>query len=247
MGLEGKAALVTGGSRGIGAAAARRLAAEGARVTIGWRADEAAARAVVEAIRGAGGEAEAVRGDVGVKAEVEASVERAAERWGRLDVLVNAAGVALPEPLGDVTDESFDRQFGVNVRGTLMATRTAVRRFPEGGGSVVNVSSVNGRRPVPGGSVYSATKAAVDALTVALALELGPRGVRVNAVAPGATDTDMLRGVMPEGAEAMIAGRTALGRLGRPDDMAAAIAWLASDEAGWVTGEIVAADGGLRP
>lgn len=242
--------MVTGASRGIGAAIARRLAAEGARVVVNYRRSAADAERVVAEIRAAGGWAEAAQADVADVVQVEALVDGAAESLAsagsRLDVLVSNAGVIEPAPLDHLDEGQFDRQFAANVKSVLFGARAAARAFENRGGAIINVSSISSRMPVAGTSIYSATKAAVEAITVALALELGARGVRVNAVAPGATVTDMLRSVLPAEMETATASRTALGRLGTPDDIAKVVAFLASDDAGWITGEVITASGGLR-
>jgi 3-oxoacyl-[acyl-carrier protein] reductase len=242
--LDGKVAIVTGGSRGIGAATARRLAADGARVVVNYAQSATAAEAVVREIEAAGGEAIAVQADVSDRAEVERLVATTVERYGGLDILVNNAAVLTPAPLAEITAEQVERQFGVNVRGALYATQAAVAAF-RNGGRVVNVSSVAGEAPSPGFAVYSATKAALDAITRSLAAELAPR-VRVNAVSPGPTETDMFDSVRSPEFEANALGRTPLGRIGRPDDIADVIAFLTSDDAGWITGQVITASGGFR-
>jgi 3-oxoacyl-[acyl-carrier protein] reductase len=241
--LDGKVAIVTGGSRGIGAATARRLAADGARVVVNYAQSATAAEAVVREIEAAGGEAIAVQADVSDRAEVGRLVEAAVEQYGGLDILVNNAGVLAPAPLADITSEQVERQFGVNVLGALYATQAAVPAF-RNGGRVVNVSSVVAGEPLPGAAVYSASKAALEAITRSLAAELAPR-VRVNAVSPGPTETDMFDGVRSPEFEAQALGRTPLGRLGRPDDIADVIAFVASDDAGWITGQVITASGGF--
>ena len=244
--LDGRVAIVTGGSRGIGAATARKLAADGARVVVNYARAAAAAAAVVQEIQTAGGEATAVQADVSDREQVARLVEDTVGRYGRLDVLVNNAGVLDGAPLDAITDEHVERQFAVNVRGALYATQAAVPAFGTRGGRVVNVSSVVADAPQPGLAVYSATKAALEAITRSLAAELAPRQVTVNAVAPGATVTDMLEAVRSPEFEARVVARTPLGRLGRPVDIADVIAFLASEESGWVTGQVIAASGGLR-
>jgi 3-oxoacyl-[acyl-carrier protein] reductase len=242
--LDGKVAIVTGGSRGIGAATARRLAADGARVVVNYAQAGDAAEAVVRDIEAAGGEAIAVRADVSNRADVGRLVQATVDRYGGLDILVNNAGVLAAAPLADITDEQVERQFGVNVRGALYATQAAVPAF-RNGGRVINVTSIVADAPPAGTAVYSATKAALEAITKSLAAELAPR-VRVNAVAPGATATDMLDSIRSPELEQRTLARTPLGRLGRPEDIADVIAFVASDDAGWITGQVIAASGGLR-
>ncbi len=243
--LDGRVAIVTGGSRGIGAATARRLGADGARVVVNYTRASAAAEAVVREIREAGGDAISVRADVSDRAEVAQLVNATVDRYGGVDILVNNAAVIEPAALADITDEQLDRQFDVNVRGALYATQAAVPAFRDGG-RVVNVSSIVAEAPPAGFAVYSATKAALEALTRSLAAELAPRRVTVNAVSPGATVTDMYDSVSSPEFEQQAVARTPLGRLGRPGDIADVIAFVVSDDAAWITGQVIAASGGLR-
>jgi 3-oxoacyl-[acyl-carrier protein] reductase len=248
--LAGKGVLVTGGSRGIGAAIARRLANEGARVIVNFHTSRRDAEQVVADIGACGGWAQAVEADVADMQQMQALVNNAAARLadagGRLDVLVNNAGIAEPAELEAIDEAHFDRQFATNVKSVLFGSQAAARVFGDQGGAIINISSINARAPGPGYAIYSSTKAAVEAITVALARELGPRGVRVNAVAPGTTLTDMTRRVLTAPLEAAAVNRTALRRLGAPDDIAKVVAFLASDDAAWITGEVVTASGGLR-
>jgi 3-oxoacyl-[acyl-carrier protein] reductase len=248
--LEGKGVLVTGGSRGIGAAIARRLAHEGARMIVNFHTSKSEAEQVVADIAVHEGWAEIAQADIANMHEVQALVSNAAARLtaagGRLDVLVSNAGIAEPAKLEEIDEPLFDRQFATNVKSVLFGAKTAARIFGDQGGAIINISSVNGRMPAPGAAIYSGTKAAVEAITVALARELGPLGVRVNAVAPGTTATDMTRRVLTAELEAMAVSRTALRRIGAPDDIAKVVAFLASDDAAWITGEIITASGGLR-
>ena len=248
--LDGKGALVTGGSRGIGAAIARRLAHEGAHVIINFRESKVKAEQVVSDIATNGGRAEAVQADIADGRQLRALIEHADARLNaagrRLDVLVNNAGIADRGGLEQIDEADIDRQFATNVKSVILSAQAVARVFGEQGGAIINISSISARLPGPGYAVYAGTKAAVEAITVALARELGPRGVRVNAVAPGTTDTDMTRRVLTAELEEMTANRTALRRLGRPDDIAKVVAFLASDDAAWVTGEIITASGGLR-
>lgn len=247
--LEGKGVLVTGGSRGIGAAIAHRLSSEGARVIVNFHRSHSAADQVVADIRVKGGWAEVLQADVSDLRQVQGLVSDASARLvaagGQLDVLVNNAAIAEPARLENVDELQFDRQFATNVKSVLFGAQAAARVFGNRGGVIINVSSINGRLPASGASIYSGTKAAVDAMTIALARELGGCGVRVNAVAPGTTETDMTRRVLTPELEAMTLSRTALGRLGVPDDIAKVVAFLASDDAAWITGEVLTASGGL--
>ena len=243
--LDGKVALVTGSSRGIGAAIAVRLGSDGARVVVNYARSPDAAAAVVRKIEAAGGKAKAVKADLSDPAQVGPLFEEAAKAFGRLDILVNNAGVADPAPLDQIDAAHIDRLFNLNVRGLLLACREAARRFGEEGGTIINVSSVVPRMAIPGLSAYTATKGAVDAITRVLAAELGPRKITVNAVCPGLTDTDLVADYSPE-QRADFSKRTPLGRLGKPEDIADVVAFLASADAHWVTGELLAASGGIR-
>ena len=241
--LEGKVALVTGGSRGIGAAISRRLAQDGAKVAVNYSSSKQAAEAVVRTIKEEGGEAVLAPGDVSAKdgpAKIAAATHAA---FGRIDILVNNAGVLEAAALGDATREHFEKVFAINVFGVVEMTRAAAPHLPDGG-RVINTSSIGARAAVGGVSAYCASKAAVDALTRCFAAELGPRGITVNAVAPGTTDTDMLIRD-PQFLEQAIA-KTPLGRVGQPADIAGVVAFLASADAGWVTGQVIDASGGLR-
>jgi 3-oxoacyl-[acyl-carrier protein] reductase len=244
--LAGKVALVTGASRGIGAAIAKRLAAEGASVVVNYSRSADAADAVVREIEAAGGQAMAAQADVADPAAVRRLFATTLERWGRLDILVNNAGVAEFRPLAAITEAHYARQFDVNVRGVLFATQEAARVMGEAGGRIVNITSGAAKAAPPNTSVYSATKAAVETMTRSHAAELGPRRITVNAVAPGLTVTDMLTQNIPAEAQQAMVKSTALGRLGTPEDIAAVVAFLVSDDGSWVTGQIIGANGGLR-
>jgi 3-oxoacyl-[acyl-carrier protein] reductase len=243
--LDGKVAIVTGGSRGIGAATARRLAAEGAKVVVNYTQTARAADQVVDEIRKDGGHATALRADVSRRDEVASLVAATVEHYGGVDILVNNAAVLAPAPLAEITDDQVDRQFDVNVKGALYATQAAVPAF-RNGGRVVNVSSIVAEAPLPGSAVYAASKAALESITRTFAAELAPRGVTVNAIAPGTTATDMYDSIASAELEERALARTPLGRLGRPEDIADVIAFLASDDARWITGQVINVSGGLR-
>lgn len=239
-----RVALVTGGNRGIGAAIARRLADDGLRVAIAYGSDHDGAEAVVTGIERHGGVCRSVPCDLaGDEAGIAAMIDETADEYGRLDVLVNNAAVVEGMALHDMDSAHIDRLFAVNVRGLLLASKHAARRM-EARGAIVNIGSMNGRSPVPGGAVYSATKAAVDAVTKALARELGPRGIRVNAVAPGLIMTARQEARVPEDAWESVISETPLGRQGLPEDVARVVSFLASEDAEWITGESVGVSGG---
>jgi len=246
--LKDKVAVVTGASKGIGAGIARSLAAAGAKVVVNYAASRDAADRVVADIKGKGGEAIAVKADVAKAADVARLFAETKKAFGRIDVLVNNAGVYLFQPLDDITEEEFHRQFNTNVLGTVLATREAVKYFGDGGGSVINIGSTATTQTVPTASVYSATKGALDTLTRVLAAELGPRRIRVNILAPGGTETEGLHaaGIVGSDFERQMVANTPLGRLGQPDDIARVAVFLASDASAWITGERLAASGGLR-
>lgn len=246
--LTGKVALVTGASKGIGASVAEKLAAEGASVVVNYNSDREGAQAIVDRIKERGGGAVAVKADVSNLSEVKILVERAVSEFGKLDVLVNNAGVLEFVPFVEITPEYIDRYFDVGVKGLLFVTQAAVHAFGERGGKIINISSVGATMPPPGSSVASATKGAVDTITRALAFELGARNIRVNSISPGLTETPGLNSMnllSPEMNQFVIS-RTPLGRLGKPDDIAGAVTLLASDEANWITGQVIQVSGGLR-
>ncbi len=246
MRLAGKVAIVTGGSQGIGAAIARRLACDGVAIVVNYRQHIEAAAAVVLAIEAAGGRAIAAQADIGDQAQTEALIDAAISEYGRLDILVNNAGVSEMMPLESVTDAHYASVFAVNVRGVLFATQAAAKHFGAQGGRVINISSGAATAAPPGMSVYSASKAAVETLTRSHAAELGPRRITVNAIAPGLTETGMLHAALTrEYIEQMIA-LTPLRRLGQPEDIADVVAFLASEDARWITGAIIPVSGGLR-
>ena len=244
--LTGKVALVTGASKGIGAGIALALGAEGAHVVVNYASSRDGADQVVAAIEKAGGKAVAIQGHVGRTADVEKLFAEAAQAFGTIDILVNNAGVFSFMPIGEITEAEYHRQFDTNVLGVLLASQAAANQFGPQGGSVINISSVVSRLAPPGSSIYSATKGAVDTITKVLAKELGPRGIRVNAINPGMIETEGTRtaGFIGSAFESQTVGQTPLGRIGKPDDIAPVAVFLASDESRWVTGEIINVSGG---
>lgn len=246
--LSGKVAVVTGASKGIGAAIAKAFAAEGAAVVVNYSSGREGAERVVAQISAQGGRAVAVHADVSKAADVKRLFEETKNSFGQLDVLVNNAGVYAFASIEEFSQSEYERQFGINVLGPLLATREAVKLFGEKGGSIINISSVASESPIPNASVYSATKAALDSITRTLAAELGPKKIRVNAIAPGAVETEGTHtiGVVGSDFAKEMIGRTPLGRMGQPDDIAPVAVYLASSESGWITGERLTASGGLR-
>jgi 3-oxoacyl-[acyl-carrier protein] reductase len=245
--LTGKVGIVTGASKGIGAAIATALAAEGARVVVNYASSKAGADAVVAAITAAGGTAIAVRGDVSKAADVQGIIDAASDTYGRLDILVNNSGVYEFSPLEEITEEHFHKHFNVNVLGLLLTTQAAVRHLGEGA-SIINIGSIVTRITPAGSAVYTGSKGAVDAITGVLARELGPKKIRVNTVNPGMVVTEGTQGggIIGSDMDTWIVSQTPLGRLGQPEDIAAVAVFLASDDARWVTGEQILAGGGLR-
>ena len=246
--LSGKVAIVTGASKGIGAGIAKSLAAEGAAVVVNYSSSKAGADRVVAQITAKGGKAIAVQGDVGKAEDVKRLFEKTKETFGSLDILVNNAGVYRFEPLEQVTEDEFHREFNINVLGTILSTREAIKYFGPDGGSVINISSVASTLTPPQSVVYSATKSALDGVTRVLAKELGARKIRVNSINPGGVETEGTHSsgiVGSDFANQMIA-RTPLGRFGQPEDIAPIAVFLASPESSWLTGEIIMASGGFR-
>lgn len=246
--LAGKVAIVTGASKGIGAGIARALSEEGAAVVVNYASSREGADRVVDAILSNGGQAIAVQGDVSNASDVQRIFEETHERFGSVDVLVNNAGVYQFNPIEAITEGDFHRQFNVNVLGTILATQEAVKHFGPDGGSVINVSSVASTKGLAGSTVYAATKGAVDTITGVLANELGSRKIRVNTIAPGMVVTEGAEaaGVIGSDLEQVAVAGTPLGRIGQVDDIAKIAVFLASDDAGWLTGERLVASGGFH-
>jgi 3-oxoacyl-[acyl-carrier protein] reductase len=245
--LKGKVAVVTGASKGIGAAIAKSLAAEGASVVVNYASSKSGARTVVDSITAAGGKAVAVGGDVSKASEAEGIIDAAIKNYGRLDILVNNSGVYEFSPIEGVTEEQFHKMFNINVLGLLLTTKAALKHIGEGG-SIINVGSVASRVTPPASAVYTGTKGAVDAITGVLARELGPKKIRVNTINPGMVETEGVHtaGVIGSDFEKALVAQTPLGRVGQPGDISSVAVFLASDDAGWLTGEQLLVGGGLR-
>jgi 3-oxoacyl-[acyl-carrier protein] reductase len=246
--LKGKVAVVTGASKGIGAGIAKGLAEAGASVVVNYASSKEGADRVVAEIKSKGGKAVAIQGDVSKSADIKRLFAETKKAFGTLDVLVNNAGVFQFEPLEAVTETEFHRQFNTNVLGTILTTQEAARYFGPNGGSVINIGSVAGQNPMPASVVYSATKSAIDQITRVLAMELGPRKIRVNSINPGGVETEGTQsaGILGSDFEKQMVARTSLGRLGQPDDIAPIAVFLASPASQWVTGEVLAVSGGFR-
>lgn len=241
--LTGKVAIVTGSSKGIGAGIAERLAADGAAVVVNYSRSAEDADVVVRRITAAGGRAFAVKADISLPAQIQPLIDAAIAQFGRLDILVNNAGIYLPDSLETLTAESFDAHFALNVRGLLLTTQAAARVLPAGG-VIVNISSGLAQSPYPVVHVYSSTKGAVDTLTRSLGMELGPRRIRVVGIAPGFVTTEG-NAESAKGMTDFLVGKTPLGRVGLPMDIAAAVAFAVSDDAGWITGTTIDVSGGM--
>jgi len=246
--LTGKVAVVTGASKGIGAGIAKGLAAAGAAVVVNYASSREGADHVVAEIEGQGGKAIAVQGDVSKAADVRRIFAETKKEFGRLDVLVNNAGIYQFAALAEITEEEFHRQFNTNVLGLILATQEAAKYFGAEGGSVINIGSSISRLTPPATTVYTATKGAVDAVTHVLAKELGPRKIRVNSINPGVVETEGTHtsGVIGGDFVKTLEAQTPLGRIGQPEDMAPIAVFLASRDSGWITGETLLASGGLR-
>jgi 3-oxoacyl-[acyl-carrier protein] reductase len=246
--LAGKVAVVTGASKGIGASIAKQFGAEGAAVVVNYSSSKSGADSVVAEITGAGGKSAAVQADMSKRADIERLFAEAKKAYGRLDILVNNAGIYEFAPLENVTEELFRKQFNLNVLGLLLASQAAARLFDSSGGSIINISSVVSTLGFPNASVYSGTKGAVDSITRSLAKELGPRGIRVNAINPGMVETEGTHsaGIAESEMRKQVEAQTPLGRIGRPQDIAGVAAFLASPDSSWITGETFVISGGYR-
>jgi 3-oxoacyl-[acyl-carrier protein] reductase len=248
--LSGKVAVVTGASKGIGASIALHLAAEGAAVVVNYASSKSGADRVVGEITGNGGKAVAIQADLSKEADIRRLFAEAKKALGPLDILVNNAGVYEFAPLEEVTATHFHRLFDLNVLGLILASQEALKHFRSGGkgSSIINISSVVATAAPPSAAVYSATKAAVDAVTTSLAKELGPRGIRVNSINPGMVETEGVRsaGISESDLRKQVEAQTPLGRIGQPADIAPAAVFLASDDARWITGETLYIAGGYR-
>jgi len=245
--LNGKVAVVTGASKGIGAAIARSLAAEGASVVVNYASSKSGARTVVDSIIAAGGKAVAVGGDVSKTGDAQSIIDAAIKNYGRLDILVNNSGVYEFDPIETITEEKFHKMFNINVLGLLLTTQAALKHIGEGG-SIINIGSVVSRTTPPTSSIYTGTKGAVDAITGVLARELGPKKIRVNAINPGMIETEGVHsaGFLGSDFEKDLVSQTPLGRIGQPGDISSIATFLASDDSAWLTGEHILAGGGLR-
>jgi 3-oxoacyl-[acyl-carrier protein] reductase len=248
--LEGKVAVVTGASKGIGASIAKHLAAEGAAVVVNYSSSKEGAERVVAEIAKNGGKAIAVQANVAKKAEIAQLFAETKKALGRLDILVNNAGIYEFAPLEEITEEHFHKHFNLNVLGTLLCTQEALKYFDDKGGSVINLGSIVSTYAPPGASVYSATKGAIDTITKSLAKELGARKIRVNAVAPGMVVTEGTESAGITGGESEMRkhmeSQTPVGRIGKPQDIATVVTFLASDDAAWVSAETWFVSGGFR-
>ena len=245
--LKNKVAIVTGASKGIGAAIAKYFAAEGAKVVVNYASGKEDADKVVKAITANGGTAIAVQGDVSKEAEVERLFDETKKAFGTLDILVNNAGIYQYAPIEEFSAQSFHSQFNINVLGSLLSIQAALKLFDEKGGTIINISSGASNTPLPTGAVYSATKAALDAITISLSKEFSGRNIRINSILPGIVETEGSRsaGFIGSDAEAKFVATTPLGRTGQPEDIAKVAVFLASDDAGWITGEKISVSGGI--
>jgi 3-oxoacyl-[acyl-carrier protein] reductase len=246
--LEGKVAVVTGASKGIGASIAKHMAAEGAAVVVNYASSNKGADRVVAEIENSGGRAIAVQADVAKKADIERLFSEAKKAFGKIDILVNNAGIYEFSPIEEVTEEHFHKQFNLNVLGLILASQAAVKHFGSTGASIINISSGASTMAPANTAVYSATKAAVDAVTRSLAKELGSRNIRVNSINPGMVETEGVHaaGIMESDFRKQVQSQTVLGRIGQPQDIAPAAVFLASSDSAWITGETLYITGGLR-
>jgi len=245
--LENKVAVVTGASKGIGAAIAKHYAAAGAKVVVNYASGKADADQVVNEITNHGGIAIAVQADVSKEADINRLFEETQQAFGKLDILVNNAGVYLYESIESVSPASFHQHFNINVLGSILAIQAAIKLFGDKGGNIINISSGASNTPLPTGSVYSATKAALDAITIALSKEFSGRNIRINSILPGVVETEGSHsaGFIGSDFEAKLVANTPLGRTGQPDDIAKVAVFLASEDAAWITGEKIVVSGGI--
>ncbi|HZO83743.1 MAG TPA: glucose 1-dehydrogenase [Verrucomicrobiae bacterium] len=244
--LEGKVAVVTGASKGIGASIAKHLAAEGAAVVVNYASSKTGASNVVSEVLRDGGKAIAVQADLSNAADINRLFAETQQAFGQLDILVNNAGIYEFAPLEQITEQHFRKQFDLNVLGLILASQAALKLFGPAGGSIINISSIVSTLGVPGAAVYSATKGAVDAITRSLAQELGPRKIRVNAINPGMVETEGVHaaGIAESDMRKQVELQTPLGRIGQPQDIAGAAVFLASSDAAWLTGRTLVIAGG---
>lgn len=246
--LKNKVAIVTGTSKGIGAGIAKAFAKEGAKVVVNYASSKEEAEKVVKAITENGGTAIAVQGDISKEAEVKRLFEETKKTFGTLDILVNNAAYQGYTPIDQVTVESFHQHFNVNVLGAILTIQSSLKLFGDKGGNVINISSGSSKMPLPTASLYSSTKAALDAITIALSKELGAKNIRINSILPGATETEGATNAgVTKGSEyeTLFIAHTPLGRRGRPEDIAKTAVFLASDDASWITGEQISVSGGM--
>lgn len=246
--LKNKVAVVTGASKGIGASIAKHFAAEGAKVVVNYASSKEGADKVVKAITDNGGTAISVQADVSKEADVRRLFEETKKAFGKLDILVNNAVFQGYAPIEQVSEEAFHQTFYVNVLGPILAIQASLKLFSDKGGNIINISSGASKMPLPAASLYSASKAALDAITVSLSKELGAKNIRINSILPGATETEGARSAgVTAGSEyeKMFIANTPLGRRGQPEDIAKAVVFLASDDAAWITGEQISVSGGM--
>jgi 3-oxoacyl-[acyl-carrier protein] reductase len=245
--LKNKVAIVTGASKGIGASIAKYFAEEGAKVVVNYASSKEGADKVVKAITDNGGTAIPVQADVSKEADVLRLFEETKKAFGALDILVNNAGVYIYEPIEQVSEATINQHLNINILGAVLTIREAVKQFGDKGGNIINISSGASNMPMATGSVYSATKAALDAITISLSKELGSRKIRINSILPGATETEGTHnnGIMGSDFEKKLVENTPLGRMGQPEDVAKFAVFLASDDAAWITGEKVSVSGGI--
>jgi 3-oxoacyl-[acyl-carrier protein] reductase len=248
MKLAGKVAVVTGASKGIGAAIARQLASAGAAVVVNYSSSRDSAERIVQEIAQGGGRAVAVQANLAKKADIDQLFAEAQKAFGRVDILINNAGIYEFSPIEEISEAHFHKQFDLNVLGLLLASQAAVRQFGPTGGVIINISSVVATMGVPNAAAYSGTKGAVDAITRALAKELGPRKIRVNAINPGMVETEGVHtaGIADSDFRKQIEAATPLGRIGQPGDIAGAALFLVSEEASWITGQTLTISGGYQ-